>query len=190
MQPWKRRLEHLAWHALSRRLRDVDPVAAGRCGHNLRRIVRALEVYAATGVPMSEQEGKDPPRYDAFEIGLSMPRAALYRAVDDRVTAQIAQGLVGEVRALLEGGVPADAPAMSSLGYRQLLPYLRGESSLEEAVERIRLDTHRYVRHQETWLRRNQRLIWFDVTDQGWLKAVTEHANAFLTPEATRRGNP
>jgi tRNA dimethylallyltransferase len=70
---------------------------------------------------------------------------------------------------------------MSSLGYRQLLPYIRGESTLDQAVERIRHDTHRYVRHQETWLRRNPRLIWFDVTAPGWMTAVKTKVQAFLS---------
>jgi tRNA dimethylallyltransferase len=166
--------------SLSDRLRAVDPVAAERCGTNLRRIIRALEVYAATGVPMSEQEGKGPPPYETLEIGLTMPRAALYRVIDDRVSDQIDRGLVAEVRSLLEGGIPEDAPAMSSLGYRQLLPYLHGESSLEEAMERIRLDTHRYVRHQETWLRRNPRLIRFDVTSPDWRAAASRTVRSFL----------
>ena len=121
---------------------------------------------------MSAQESKGPPPFDALEIGLTMPRDALYRAVDDRVRDQIERGLVAEVRSLLESGVPESAPAMSSLGYRQLLPYIRGESSLEQAIERIRHDTHRYVRHQETWLRRNPRLIWFDVTTPEWMTAA------------------
>jgi tRNA dimethylallyltransferase len=165
---------------LASRLRAVDPIAADRCGTNLRRIVRALEVFAATGVPMSAQEGKGPPPYDALEIGLAMPREALYRVIDDRVADQINRGLVAEVRSLLEGGIPETAPAMSSLGYRQLLPYLHGDSSLADAMERIRLDTHRYVRHQETWLRRNPRLIWFDVTAPGWQDAVSEYVQIFL----------
>jgi tRNA dimethylallyltransferase len=147
---------------------------------NLRRIVRALEIYEATGVAMSAQEGKGPPPFAAFEIGLTMPRDALYRAVDERVASQIGRGLVVEVQTLLDEGVPEDAPAMSSLGYRQLLPYLHGASTLEEAMERIRLDTHRYVRHQETWLRRNRRLVWFDVTTPGWQDAVMARVQAFL----------
>ena len=110
-----------------------------------------------------------------------MPREALYRAVDARVTEQIERGLVAEVRALLASGVPADAPAMSSLGYRQLLPYLRGESDLDSAIARIRNDTHRYVRHQQTWLRRNPRLIWFDVSAPGWRDAVFVRAQEFTT---------
>jgi tRNA dimethylallyltransferase len=166
---------------LAKRLREVDPAAAERCGRNLRRIIRAIEVYEASGIPMSAQEGKGPPPFEALEIGLTMPRDALYRAINDRVRDQIERGLVGEVRSLLESGVPESAPAMSSLGYRQLVPYFRGESSLEQAIERIRLDTHRYVRHQETWLRRNARLIWFDVTMPDWMIAAQARARAFLS---------
>jgi tRNA dimethylallyltransferase len=167
--------------SLSERLSAVDPVAAARCGTNLRRIIRALEIFVGSGVPMSAQEGKGPPPFVTLEIGLTMPREALYRAVDARVTEQIERGLVAEVRALLDSGVPADAPAMSSLGYRQLLPYLRGESGLDAAIARIRNDTHRYVRHQQTWLRRNPRLIWFDVSEPGWRDAVFVRAHEFAT---------
>ncbi len=170
--------------ALADRLRAVDPIAAARSGNNLRRIVRALEIHDATGAPMSAQEGKGPPPFDALEIGLIMTRERLYLAVDERVTAQIERGLVAEVRALLEQGVPETAPAMSSLGYRQLLPYLRGESSLAQAAERIRLDTHRYVRHQETWLRRNPRLVWFDVSQPGWQEGVIARVAAFVASPA------
>jgi tRNA dimethylallyltransferase len=166
---------------LAKRLHEVDPAAAERCGRNLRRIIRAIEVYEATGIPMSAQEGKGPPPFEALELGLTMPRDALFRAVDDRVRDQIERGLVGEVRSLLKSGVPESAPAMSSLGYRQLMPYIRGESSLEQAVGRIQLDTHRYVRHQETWLRRNSRLIWFDVTAADWMTAAKRRVSAFLS---------
>jgi tRNA dimethylallyltransferase len=170
---------------LTRRLREVDPVAAERCGRNLRRVIRALEVYQETGLPMSTQESKGPPPFEALELGLTMPRDALYRAVDDRVRGQIERGLVAEVRSLLAGGVPPSAPAMSSLGYRQLLPYIGGESSLEQAVERIRHDTHRYVRHQETWLRRKPRLIWLDVTSPRWMTAAKSQVRTFLNGSIT-----
>jgi tRNA dimethylallyltransferase len=170
---------------LGKRLREVDPVAAERCGRNLRRIIRALEVYEETGIPMSAQESKGPPPFETLELGLTMPRDALYRAVDDRVRSQIERGLVAEVRTLLDRGVPESAPAMSSLGYRQLLPYIRGESSLEQAVEQIRHDTHRYVRHQETWLRRNSRLIRLDVTSPEWMNAAKSQVQAFLSARQT-----
>ena len=168
------------WQVLSERLRQIDPVAAGRCGSNLRRIIRAIEVYELTGIPMSAQEGKGPPPFAALEIGLTMPRERLYQAVDARVHDQIARGLVAELRALREGGVADNAPAMSSIGYRQLLPYLRGEITLNDAVARIQFDTHRYVRHQETWLRRNPRLIWFDVSTDDWQTRARALVRAFL----------
>jgi tRNA dimethylallyltransferase len=78
---------------------------------------------------------------------------------------------------------------MSSLGYRQLLPYIRGESSLEQAIERIRHDTHRYVRHQETWLRRNARLTWLDVTSPEWITAAQSRVRTFLEGSMTPRGD-
>jgi tRNA dimethylallyltransferase len=175
--------------ALSQRLHAVDPISAARCGRNARRIIRALEVFEATGIPMSAQEGKGPPPFDALELGLSLSRDALYRAIDARVIDQIDRGLVEEVRTLLEGGVKEDAPAMSSLGYRQLLPYLRGEITLEEAIDRIRFDTHRYVRHQETWLRRNPRLMWYDTAQPGWPEQVMKHVRRFLaSPRQSESG--
>ena len=129
---------------------------------------------------MSAQEGKGPPPYDALEIGLFRPREQLLQIVDGRVNAQVERGLVQEVEKLLAAGVPTDAPAMSSIGYRQLLPYLEGTVSLEDAVERIRFDTRRYVRHQETWLRKNPRLIRFDVSTDEWRDEVMSRVGTFL----------
>ncbi|CAA9580202.1 MAG: tRNA dimethylallyltransferase [uncultured Thermomicrobiales bacterium] len=166
--------------ALAARLAAVDPIAAARSGQNLRRVVRALEVYEKTGTPMSAQEGKGPPPFDALELGLTMPRDRLRAAVEDRVAAQLAAGLVDEVRGLLALGVPPDTPAMGSLGYRQLLPHLRGEADLAGATARIVADTHRYVRHQETWLRRNPRLVPVDVTRPDWLARAADLVASFL----------
>jgi tRNA dimethylallyltransferase len=150
------------------RLANVDPEAAARTGPNLRRIIRALEIHEATGRPMSEIQGKGPRPYNTLELGLWMPRPALFAAIDKRVDDQIDAGLVEEARDLLDRGVDPRSPAFSSLGYRQLLPFFEGRESLEQAIERIKFDTHRYVRHQETWLKRNERLIRIDVTDAGW----------------------
>ena len=166
--------------AIIERLRQVDPVAADRAGPNLRRVIRALEVYAATGIPMSAQEGKGPPPFAALELALTLPRQQLYRRIDARVEEQVARGLVEEVRRLLDGGVPPTAPAMSSIGYRQLIPYLRGEGTLAAAIARIKHASHRYVRHQETWLRRNSRLVWCDVGELGWEERAALATAAFL----------
>lgn len=162
------------------RLRAVDPVAARRSGANPRRVIRALEIYRATGIPMSELEGKEPARYRTLEMGLSMPRDRLFSAIDARVDAQIAAGLECEVRALLESGVPRSDPAFSALGYRQLFPYIDGVESLASAIQQIKSDTHRYVRHQETWLRHNPRIVWLDTTQERWRDLAIELVSAFL----------
>jgi tRNA dimethylallyltransferase len=159
------------------RLAAVDPVAFARSGRNPRRIIRALEIYEATGIPMSVQEGKGPRPYRTLEFGLTMPRERLYAAIDRRVEDQIAHGLVKEVRALLDAGLAPDASSMTSLGYRQLVPYLNGDISLEEALFEIKHATHRYVRHQETWLRRNKRLIQIDVMEPGWIDRMAKTIN-------------
>jgi tRNA dimethylallyltransferase len=130
---------------------------------------------------MSEQEGKGPPRWNALELGLFRPREALYRAIDRRTETMLEHGLVGEIRALLAAGVAEDAPAMSSIGYRQLLPYLRGEESLADAAAAIAADTRRYVRHQETWLRKNDRLIRLYPDVDPWPDRPVELVSAFLS---------
>ncbi|HQY30900.1 MAG TPA: tRNA (adenosine(37)-N6)-dimethylallyltransferase MiaA [Thermomicrobiales bacterium] len=160
--------------SLQAALELVDPVAAARSGTNLRRIIRALEIYEATGRPMSEIETKTPPPYQVLNIGLRRDRERLRGELADRVDRHIAAGLVEEVRDLLASGLTGEEPAFSAIGYRQLLPYLHGECSLEEAVAMIKADTNRYVRHQMTWLRRRTDIAWFDTETEGW------HERAYL----------
>ena len=169
---------------LLRRLETVDPVAAAKIGPNPRRIIRALEVFAVTGEPISAQQGKGPAPYDALELWLSLPRAELYARIAHRVDEQLAHGLLAEIRGLLAAGVPSDAPAMTSLGYRQSLPALAGEATLAETATRIKTDTHRFVRHQETWFRRNPRLERIDVAGPDWLDGLAARIRRFLAERA------
>jgi tRNA dimethylallyltransferase len=169
----------VAW--LSQRLAAVDPPAAERCGVNLRRIIRALEIYEVTGIPMSQLEGKGPRPYDTLELGLTRDRAELYAAIDRRVDSLIEGGLVDEIRTLLASGIAPDVPAFSSIGYRQLLPSIAGEESLATGIARIKHDTHRYVRHQETWLRNNPRLIRIDVGKANWVEQSVELIKQFMS---------
>lgn len=157
---------------LAAELGAVDPEGAERAAGNPRRVIRALEVFAATGVPMSRSGGKGPPPYRALVLALTLDRAALYARVDARADRLLAGGLAGEVRALLASGVSPDAPAMSSIGYRQLVPAIVGDMSLAEAVERVKVATHRYVRHQETWLRQTPAAIVLDTGEPGWLETA------------------
>ena len=165
---------------LLERLRTLDPAAAESTGPNLRRIIRALEVIEVTGRPISEQQGKSDPWFASLLVGLTMPRELLYPRIDRRAEEQIEAGLIDEVRGLLERGVPPDAPALGSIGYRQVLPHLRGEATLEETVERIKHDTHRLVRHQETWLRKMPNVIAIDVSEDGWFDRLLATIERFL----------
>ncbi|HEX6384535.1 MAG TPA: tRNA (adenosine(37)-N6)-dimethylallyltransferase MiaA, partial [Anaerolineae bacterium] len=176
-QPQLRRvLARLGGPELARWLRLLDPEAAARIDpRNVRRLIRALEVTLVSGYPISELQRKKPPPYDVLLIGLTRDRESLYRRVDTRVEAMMAAGLLDEVKALRQAGYGRRLPAMSGLGYRQLMDYLEGEMSLEEAVERIKFETHRFVRQQYTWFRLDDRRIhWFDVDEEGVEAAVME----------------
>jgi len=146
-------------------LAQVDPqAAAGIDARNTRRVIRALEVYLMTGQPISRLQQACPPPYRTMQVGLTMPRPVLYRRVDKRIERMLEQGLVDEVRALLEMGYSADLPSLSGVGYRQIIRYLRREIDLAEAVRQMKRATRRFVRQQYTWFRLNDPEIqWFDV---------------------------
>ena len=150
--------------ALHTRLRALDPDAAGRIdARNVRRVVRALEVCLLTGEPISEQQGKSPPPYRILILGLSLPRAELYRRIDDRVERMIDARLEDEVRGLVAAGYGFDLPAMSGVGYGQFEPYLAGEATLDNVVSEIKRATRRFVRHQANWFRPgDERIHWLE----------------------------
>ena len=150
--------------ALYRRLAELDPVAAARIDRsNPRRLVRALEVCLVTGRPFSEQQQRvNPPGYHLLMLGLNMDRQALYARADSRIDSMMANGLLREVEALVAAGYGWSLPSMSSLGYRELGGYLRGQLTLAEAVTRFKLDTHAYIRRQLSWFRADPRIRWLD----------------------------
>jgi tRNA dimethylallyltransferase len=160
----RRRLESLGGAELARWLQQLDPEAAARIDpRNVRRVVRALEVTLVSGRAISELQRKKPPPYDIVTIGLTCEREQLYRRIDERVDQMMAAGLLQEVRALWAAGYSRRLPALSGLGYRQLWAYLEGETTLPEAVDRIKFETHRFVRQQYTWFRLDDPAIhWFD----------------------------
>lgn len=151
----ERQATELGAGALYERLKEVDPVAAARIlPGNVRRIIRALEVYEATGRPISEQRSVQPPPYRITTIWLTLPAPVLYARIDARVDAMMAAGLLDEVRGLLERGYHWDLPSMSGLGYREFRPYFEGRATLAEAVARLKYDTHAFARRQPAWFRR------------------------------------
>ncbi|MBT7658099.1 MAG: tRNA (adenosine(37)-N6)-dimethylallyltransferase MiaA [Phycisphaerae bacterium] len=140
---------------LLERLRKLDPEAADRIHVNdKRRLVRAVEVCEATGMPLSSlqaQWGKPMPREDARMIGLSWPVKTINRRINSRVRTMFDQGLLNEVEGLKDS---LGKQASEALGYKQLLAYFEGKSTLEEAQERIKILTRRYAKQQRTWLKR------------------------------------
>jgi tRNA dimethylallyltransferase len=142
---------------------------------NVRRVIRALEVTLVSGRPMSELQRKIPPEFDIMMLGLWCERETLYQRIDTRVDRMIANGLIDEVERLREQGYDRDLPAMSGLGYRQVWAHLEGETSLEECVKRIKLETHRFARQQHNWFRRDDaRIRWYDIQDLDWQSRVLQ----------------
>ncbi len=168
--------------ALYRRLVALDPQAAEFVEpHNVRRIIRALEVIHHTGRPFSEQRGKSPPPYSVLIIGLTRARRDLYRRIDQRIERMLEQGLVEEVRRLVNAGYDTTLPALTGIGYRQIVEYLKGQCTLEEAVKAIRKATRRYVRHQYNWFRLDDpRIRWVDLSQEKAEMEIEHHVVEFL----------
>jgi tRNA dimethylallyltransferase len=161
----RRRLEGVGKEKLYQELAQVDPVAAQRIDPaNVRRMIRALEVYKGAEAPISRLQLKTKPLSNTLIIGLTASRAELYRRIDLRVDEMIERGLVNEVKGLLDRGYALALPAMSGIGYKQIALHLRGELSLADAIQQIKFETHRLVRHQYSWFRlKDDRIGWFDI---------------------------
>ncbi|MGD8244134.1 MAG: tRNA (adenosine(37)-N6)-dimethylallyltransferase MiaA [Anaerolineae bacterium] len=169
-------------YALHDWLKRLDPEAAeGIHPHNVRRVVRALEVCLVTGQPMTDQQGKEPPPYHILQIGLTMDREALYARADRRLQWMIEAGLLEEVQRLVAQGYHWSLPAMSAVGYAEFQPYLESrshqpdegrhprpgeaEATLDEVIEAIQSNLRRFIRHQYNWFDLDDPHIrWFDVS--------------------------
>ena len=165
--------------ALHERLADVDPDTASRIDHrNVRRVVRALEIYHVTGFPPSQQRIVHPPPFRVLRVGLTLPRPELYARIDARIDAMLETGLVKEVEGLLARGLPPDLPAMTAIGYHQIADYLQGGISLDEAVRRMRRATRQFVRRQSNWFKADDPHIhWFEAR-QGVEVSIVELVRA------------
>ena len=151
---------------LHNKLRACDPESAERIHpNNVVRVIRALEVYELTGTPMSEHQQQWQPekqRYPFIAFCLTMPRALLYRRIEQRVDVMLANGLIAEVESLLAAGYARGTVALQSFGYRELIAYLDGECTYVEAISQLKQNTRRFAKRQLTWFRKDTRIEWID----------------------------
>ena len=158
----EKRARQDGWQSLQQELANADPDSAARIDpRNVRRVIRALEVFHATGRPFSawQKPDNDPP-VECVQIGLNLERPALYARIDARIDAWIAGGLVEEVRGLIERGYAPSLPSMSGLGYREIARYVAGDLPLEAAVAQFKQATHLYAKRQVTWFGARPAIRW------------------------------
>ncbi len=133
---------------------------------NPRRVLRALEVATFTGTPFTKQKGASKPVIEPFLIAIKRDRDDLRERIDLAVEAYVEAGWIDEIRKVRNQGIPWDAPAMTSIGYRELSAYIRGECSLDEAVKKTKAATWQYAKRQLTWFKRDTRIQWVKDEDE------------------------
>lgn len=155
---------------LHNKLAQVDPVSAGKIHPNdVKRVVRALEVYYQTGAPISAAGKRAPGRkgdkYRLCYLGMEAERDYIYDRINRRVDLMIEKGLIEETKALLDKGYDPELPALQSLGYRHVINYLRGSWTLAETIEYLKRDTRRFAKRQLTWFKRDERIKWYNIQE-------------------------
>lgn len=179
--------ERFGGERLLERLRAVDSATAARLHpKDVKRMIRALEVYQATGKPISyfhQTAGTAETAYRVEMFGLTMSRSALYERIERRVGEMIEAGFVEEVRRLLDQGYDPALPAMKGLGYKQIVGHLLGEYDLPAAIELLKRDTRRFAKRQLTWFRADPSIRWLDVEDRSAAE-VAETIAAILETKA------
>lgn len=155
--------------ALHARLQEIDPASAEKIhANNVKRVIRALEFYRLTGKPISEhneaEQQKDSPYNFAYFV-LTDDRANLYKRIEKRVDIMMEQGLLAEVQKLKDMGYHRNMVSMQGLGYKEILDYLDGKCTLEEAVYTIKLETRHFAKRQLTWFRRERDICWIDKSE-------------------------
>ena len=175
--------DEIGMDAMMKRLRAIDPEAAGRI-HDRKRMVRALEVYYETGETITAHNLRTqaiPPKYTPLWLGLDFEdRAELYRRIDLRVDIMLQQGLIEEIRELLASGIPAKCTAMQAIGYKEFVAALEGRGTIEEAAEEVKRASRHYAKRQLTWFKRNKRVHWLVRTGRESSEEILARARQVL----------
>lgn len=159
---------------------QVDRAAANKIHHNDRvRTIRALEVFYVTGIPISAQQGENPPNYPILHIGLDCDRDLLETRITLRTHKMVELGLVAEVESLCKK-YGQELPLLNTLGYAEIKQYLDGDISLAKAIELIVIHTRQFAKRQQTWFKRYSEINWFDANDPDLLNIVWQKVQDFL----------
>lgn len=171
------------WPALYEKLRQADPQTAAQVHENdHKRIIRALEVFQVTGKPISQVQKQEtiPSSFHPVFIGIDWPRGLLYQRIEHRVDHMLETGLVNEVRHILEQGYPPELNSLDTVGYKEVISYLKGEIPYQTMVDLIKQNTRRFAKRQMTWFRKETRIQWFPVTNDAELMDVAEQVVALF----------
>ncbi|MBS4217659.1 tRNA (adenosine(37)-N6)-dimethylallyltransferase MiaA [Bacillus sp. FJAT-49711] len=158
--------DHLELH---RQLESIDPESAKKIHpNNVRRVIRALEIYENTGKTMSEMQNEQQSTYlyDTALVGLTMDRELLYSRINKRVDIMLEEGLLNEVENLYKGGISRDSQSVKAIGYKEIYDFLDGEISFEEAIVQLKKNSRNYAKRQLTWFRNKMDVAWFDMTEE------------------------
>ena len=161
------RVKEIGHEALYKELLEVDPDSAAQIHpNNVRRVIRALEIFHLTGKTMQEFQRTQQPDllYDTAIIGLTMEREKLYERINYRVDIMVEEGLIEEVKRLYQQGL-RDCQSIQAIGYKELFAYFDGKIALDEAIANLKQNSRRYAKRQLTWFRNKMDVVWFDMTD-------------------------
>ncbi|MEH7084154.1 tRNA (adenosine(37)-N6)-dimethylallyltransferase MiaA [Neobacillus drentensis] len=161
------RVKEIGHEALYKELLEVDPDSAAQIHpNNVRRVIRALEIFHLTGKTMQEFQHTQQPDllYDTAIIGLTMEREKLYERINYRVDIMVEEGLIEEVKRLYQQGL-RDCQSIQAIGYKELFAYFDGKIALDEAIANLKQNSRRYAKRQLTWFRNKMDVVWFDMTD-------------------------
>lgn len=164
---------------LHRMLADVDEASARKLHPNdLRRVIRAIEVYELTGTPLSQTRQQENGEFDVLPLAIRMERETLYRRIEKRVDVMLESGLYDEVRSLLKAGVSPQAQSIQGIGYKEIVPVIAGQATLDKARSEIILNTKHYAKRQETWLKGENATLWLE--KENAVPAAKEAVRSFL----------
>jgi len=177
--------EMLGSEALHQLLQEVDPITAKAVHpNNVKRVIRALEIYEVTGKPKSYFDKKASTEalpYDYQLIGLQWPREDLYDRINRRVDIMMENGLINETRALLDRGYDWNLPSLKAIGYKELRPFLNDEAPLEDVLSFLKQNTRHFAKRQMTWFRKDERIHWIEMNEKRSLNGLVKECLNILS---------